>query len=86
MVHSPRYALSIWERFERGPNRYDASNPGSGIGLAVVEAVAKAHGGSAEYERSTLLGGACFRVKLPRRRLVETPAVPFSADEDSSAA
>ena len=73
----PRYALSIWERFERGPNRYNASKPGSGIGLAVVEAVAKAHGGSASYERSALLGGACFRVRLPADRMVP-PAVPES--------
>ena len=71
----PRYALSIWERFERGPNRYNAVKPGSGIGLAVVEAVAKAHGGSATYERSALLGGACFRVRLPAHRMVP-PAVP----------
>lgn len=82
----PRYALSIWERFERGPNRYNATNPGSGIGLAVVEAVAKAHGGSAEYERSVLIGGACFRVRLPRHRLVDVPYVPAVADGDTSAA
>ncbi len=82
----PRHALRIWERFERGPNRYNATNPGSGIGLAVVEAVAKAHDGSAEYERSVLLGGACFRVRLPKSRLVEQPFVPTAAEEDTSAA
>jgi signal transduction histidine kinase len=64
-----RYEIAIWERFERGANRYNAASPGSGIGLAVVKAVAKAHGGSAEYERSKLLGGACFRVTFAGRRL-----------------
>jgi two-component system sensor histidine kinase AdeS len=68
-----RYEIAIWERFERGANRYNAASPGSGIGLAVVNAVAKAHGGSAEYERSKLLGGACFRVTFAGRRL-PTPA------------
>jgi signal transduction histidine kinase len=81
----PRFALTIWERFERGPNRYNAANPGSGIGLAVVEAVAKAHGGGAEYERSTLLGGACFRIKLPRSRLVETLPAPTTAEDTTAA-
>jgi signal transduction histidine kinase len=80
----PRYVLKIWERFERGPNRYDAANPGSGIGLAVVEAVATAHGGSAEYERSPLLGGACFRVRLPARRVVDS--VPLKAPSEDTAA
>ena len=82
----PRYALSIWERFERGPNRYNATNPGSGIGLAVVEAVAKAHGGSAEYERSTLIGGACFRIRLPHHRLVDEPFIPLASEKDTPAA
>jgi signal transduction histidine kinase len=31
----------------------------------VVQAVAQAHGGSAEYRMSERLGGACFRVSLP---------------------
>jgi two-component system OmpR family sensor kinase len=67
----PRFALRIWDRFERGPNRYNATAPGSGIGLAVVQAVTEAHGGSTSYERSTLLGGACFRLRLPLRRLID---------------
>ncbi len=79
----PRHSLKIWERFERGPNRYNATNPGSGIGLAVVEAVAKAHGGEAEYERSTLLGGACFRVRLPSQRLVSAELTPTVLRDDA---
>src|SRR5690606_21753015 len=47
----PKYQVVIWDRFERGIHRYDARTPGSGIGLAVVSAVARAHGGTAGYRR-----------------------------------
>lgn len=60
-----RHELRIWERFERGAHHLDATLPGSGIGLAVVQSVAKAHGGTADYRRSERLGGACFVVVLP---------------------
>lgn len=60
-----KYQLSIWDRFERGLNRLNAKVPGSGIGLAVVSLIVRAHGGVATYERSRLLGGACFRIRIP---------------------
>ena len=66
-----KYEFTIWERFERGVHRLDATRPGSGIGLAVVRAVAKAHGGTTAYSRSERLGGACFSVILPRRAVDE---------------
>ena len=62
-----KYEMAIWERFERGANRFNASTPGSGIGLAVVEAITKAHGGETAYRESERLGGACFRGVLPNR-------------------
>lgn len=62
-----KHELMIWERFERGPNRYNASVPGSGIGLAMVRAIAEAHGGRATYRPSDRLGGACFAIDLPGR-------------------
>lgn len=52
----------MWERFERhgegAPNR-------SGLGLALVRGIARAHGGKAGHRRSERLGGACFTVELP---------------------
>lgn len=61
-----RFREIIWEHFERGSHRLDSQVQGSGIGLAVVDAVAKAHGGYVEYRRSQLLGGSCFTLVLPR--------------------
>lgn len=63
-----KHELKIWERFDRGPHHLNGAIPGSGIGLAVVSAIAKAHGGSAFYRPSERLGGACFEVLLPNRR------------------
>jgi signal transduction histidine kinase len=60
-----RYEDRIWDHFERGEHRLDSTTPGLGIGLSVVQAVAQAHGGGAEYRKSERLGGACFRVSLP---------------------
>lgn len=62
-----RYEVRVWDRFERGPNRFNSSVPGSGIGLSIVLAIAAAHGGTAKYRRSERLGGACFEVRLPGR-------------------
>jgi signal transduction histidine kinase len=47
--------------------------PGLGIGLAIVRAVAAAHGGTAEYRRSELLGGACFSITIPANARTGAP-------------
>lgn len=60
-----RHLATIWDQFDRGPRRLDSASPGLGIGLAIVRAVARAHGGSASYLTSDLLGGACFRIVVP---------------------
>ena len=60
-----RFESLIWQRFERGAHRLNATNPGLGIGLAIVRAVAESHGGTAHYRESELLGGACFSLTIP---------------------
>ncbi len=59
-----RYEVIIWDRFERGSHRYNAGVPGSGIGLAIVAMLARAHQGTVSYRRSERLGGACFSMTL----------------------
>lgn len=60
-----RHLATIWDQFDRGPRRLDSTSPGLGIGLSIVRAVARAHGGSTTYVTSDLLGGACFRIVVP---------------------
>ncbi|MGH8915672.1 MAG: ATP-binding protein [Acidimicrobiia bacterium] len=68
-----RFEHAIWERFERGAHRLNAVTPGMGIGLAIVQAIAQAHGGRAEYRRSERLGGACFSLLIPGSVVNERP-------------
>ncbi len=80
---SPKHELMIWEKFERGPNRFNAATPGSGIGLAITGAIAAAHGGMAGYKDSERLGGACFWMTLPGR--VEQAGSPGRRDANDGA-
>lgn len=78
-----RHEVRIWDRFDRGPNRLNAAVPGSGIGLAIVRAIAEAHGGTASYSDSEALGGACFSVFLPGRGAHEELATTKATDAPS---
>ena len=60
-----KYEAMIWHHFERGAHRLDATTPGLGIGLSIVEAVTESHGGHVEYRKSERLGGACFAITIP---------------------
>src|SRR5918999_1834020 len=57
-------AESIFERSSRTPTRED--RPGLGLGLAIVAAIAGAHGGTCTLEPSA--GGSTFAIRLPGYR------------------
>ncbi|MGH8924379.1 MAG: sensor histidine kinase [Acidimicrobiia bacterium] len=67
-----KHQTDIWQRFERGAYRHNATVPGSGIGLSVAKDLVIAHGGIIRYRSSELLGGACFEFTIP---IAESPAV-----------
>jgi len=64
---SPTYLQVIFDRFERGTSR---DQRGAGLGLAIVEAVAKAHNGSVKVD-SVFGSGSTFTMRFPSSRVVE---------------
>jgi two-component system OmpR family sensor kinase len=67
----PETASRVFERFWRSDPSRARQSGGAGLGLAIVAAIASAHGGRAEVQ--TAPGqGATFRVVLPRTK----PATP----------
>ncbi len=56
----------VFERFWRDNDGRSPGRGGAGLGLAIVEAIVRAHGGCAEAENAAG-GGARFRVTLPLR-------------------
>ncbi|GLX15042.1 two-component sensor histidine kinase [Pseudomonas straminea] len=56
-------ASQVFEAFRRGDPSRSRNSGGSGLGLAVVRAIAQAHGGQARCERAG--GGTRFVVQLP---------------------
>lgn len=55
----------IFEEFERGQGVSDTRVSGSGLGLSIVRAIVKAHGGSVELE-SEAGAGAAFTITLKK--------------------
>jgi signal transduction histidine kinase len=58
---APEDRVRIFERFERGSNTH---REGAGLGLAIVTAIARAHAGRAELDRSDA-AGATFSITVP---------------------
>lgn len=60
---TPEEASHIFDRFRRGAST-DQARAGAGLGLAIVHAIADAHGGNA-WVRSTPDKGATFGISIP---------------------
>ena len=56
----------IWKPFERADARLSKATEGTGVGLALVRGIARAHGGDATVT-SKRGDGATFTLRLPRR-------------------
>ena len=66
----------IFERFGRGDQARTRATGGAGLGLAIVDAVARAHGGTASVRPQHR--GTVFSLRLPD---FEPPAQPMAAPE-----
>jgi signal transduction histidine kinase len=66
----------ILERFWRGDAA--AGRPGAGLGLPIVAAIARSHGGAVHVERST------FTIELPARGVASQAAMPSIARSSGS--
>ena len=71
----PELGDQVFERFVRGAGDRAGS---SGLGLAIVRAVAESHGGSVTLH-SAPGEGTRFEVRLPAARAAEAPAAPVPA-------
>lgn len=60
----PALALHVFDAFQRGDQTQQRGGSGSGLGLAVVKAIAIGHGGQAICRRSKL-GGTLFELNWP---------------------
>ena len=70
----PREALAqIFERFARADAARTRAKGGVGLGLAIVDAIAKAHGGRCTVKNSR--SGATFALRLPRFKQASVSAL-----------
>ena len=79
---SAEEAERAFEPFYRADPSRDRTTGGAGLGLAIVAAIAAAHGGSVEVE-PTAGGGATFRVLLPGDRDDDHPATEEEGTQEA---
>jgi signal transduction histidine kinase len=68
----PQALRHIFERFARADPARSRSHGGAGLGLAIVDAIAKAHGGSCAVRSAR--NGTTFSLRLPGFSAVREPA------------
>ena len=61
---SPELAYTLVEPFQRGTERIHTDHAGAGLGLAIVERITQAHGGTLTLTPRAA-GGLCVTVELP---------------------
>jgi two-component system, OmpR family, sensor kinase len=67
----------VFERFVRGAGGSDTDpTGGTGLGLAMVQAIVASHGGTVTAGTSEELGGARFLLSFPRRKKTSTEVEP----------
>jgi signal transduction histidine kinase len=86
----PEAVDHIFERFARGDVSRSRREGGVGLGLAIVAAVARAHGGSCAA-RNAPTGGAVFELRLPLRNAAHADEAaergpPFAAANTTAVA
>ncbi|MDQ6787317.1 MAG: HAMP domain-containing histidine kinase, partial [Acidobacteriota bacterium] len=62
----PKEAKRIFKRFYRVPNLSTQKAKGTGLGLYIVQAIVKKHGGKISIESAGEGAGSTFIVKLPK--------------------
>jgi two-component system sensor histidine kinase VanS len=76
---SPQLARTLAEPFQRGTQRIRADHGGVGLGLAIVNSIARAHDGVLTLTPRAA-GGLCVTVELPATRLGRDVPQPASVD------
>jgi two-component system OmpR family sensor kinase len=66
---SPDLAARAFERFTRGDSSRTRASGGAGLGLSLVEAISRAHGGSVDVRSAP--GDTEFRIHLPRSQVAD---------------
>jgi two-component system OmpR family sensor kinase len=77
----PGEQAAVFERFGRGSQRPSGPDPGAGLGLAIVTAIAEAHHGSVELE-SAPGRGSTFTLVLPRQPGTAAGTPPTSSTKE----
>lgn len=67
----------VFDRFRQADSSLSRSNPGIGLGLAIVSHLVELHGGTVSASSLGEGQGATFTVKLPLQTRISKPAIPL---------
>ena len=67
---APEHIASVFDRFYRSDSSRTRKYGGAGLGLSITRSIVEAHGGTIEVE-SELGSGTLFRIRLPKKRLID---------------